>query len=370
MALPKIGDRFNGAVQKTVQENKIIELQEEISKLRNNSQTEELELQIDSLREQLELSGKKQIKVDLIDPNPEQPRQTIAASAITAKSHSLSKHGQITPIILISQENNRYILLDGQLRWEAAKSLGWETIASVIVPMPQDLNHDSLLTFLQFEDLNPLDKAEAIVREVTKVAKLESGEISTTLATVLKRVERDGKNKLLTRAVGVDSQEQTKILASMNISQKEQSLLMVLLDLGLNPGSVKANLLPMLSLPTDLKIAIRQQGLKGAHALAITTISSKALNVSEEQAYQERSKVTQIVLGQDLSVSETKALVTSIKLKLKPERSSKSPHFAIADRMSTIAKELKQSKILTDDAKKQKKIERLLSEIEILISDN
>ncbi|WP_009631553.1 ParB/RepB/Spo0J family partition protein [Synechocystis sp. PCC 7509] len=257
MVLPKIGDRFSGAVQKTVQENKIIELQEEIQKLRTNSQTEQLELQIDSLREQLELSGKKQVKVDLIDPNPEQPRQTIPASAITVKAHSLSKHGQITPIILIPQENNRYILLDGQLRWEAAKALGWETISTVIVPMPKDLNHDSLLTFLHFEDLNPLDKAEAIVREVTKITKLESGEISTTLATVLKRIERDGKNKLLTQLVGVSSQEQTSALASMKVTEKEQSLLMVLLDLGLNPGSVKANLLPMLSLPTDLKIAIR-----------------------------------------------------------------------------------------------------------------
>jgi len=90
--------------KKTAQENKIIELQEEIYQLRSNSQTEELELQIDSLREQLELSGKKEIKVDLIDPNPEQPRQTIPASAITVKAHSLSKHGQITPIILIAQK--------------------------------------------------------------------------------------------------------------------------------------------------------------------------------------------------------------------------------------------------------------------------
>lgn len=32
MALPKIGDRFIGAVQKTAQENKIIELQEEINR--------------------------------------------------------------------------------------------------------------------------------------------------------------------------------------------------------------------------------------------------------------------------------------------------------------------------------------------------
>jgi ParB family chromosome partitioning protein len=45
-----------------------------------------------------------------------------------------------------------------------------------------------------------------------------------------------------------------------------------LLDLGLNPTSVKANLLSMLALPADLKQAIRDQGLKGAHALALEPV--------------------------------------------------------------------------------------------------
>ncbi len=366
MTLPKISNRFDGAVQKTAQEHKIAQLQEEISRLREQNQTSELETQIQNLHQNLEKSGEKQVKVSLIDPNPDQPRQTITRSAINAKARSLDKHGQITPIILIQQESDRYLLLDGQLRWEAAKLLAWETIKAVIVPMPQDLNHNSLLTFLHFEDLNSLDKAEAIVREINKATSLEPGEVCTCLSTVLKRIERDGESKQLAQLVSTTVSEQKQSLASLNINEKEQTLLLVLLDLGLNPGSVKANLLPMLTLPNDLKIAIRQQGLKGAHAMALSAISSNALNISEEEANFERVSLTQIVLEQELSVPETKKLVAETKLKLKPTIENKSSKSILANRMLAMTKQLKQTSAL-NDVKKQKKLERLLNEIEMLI---
>lgn len=369
MPLPKISERFNGALQKTAQEQKIIELQEEVSRLRA-SQSPDLEGQVQTLREQLEESGEKQVRVDLIEPNLQQPRQSITHSLIQAKARSLDKHGQITPIVLIEQEENRYILLDGQLRWEAAKSLGWETIRAVIVPMPRDLDRNSLLTFLHFEDLNPLDKAEAIVKEVVKATELlETSEILTTLATVLKRLERDGKNKQLTGLISATSEKQKQGLELLGVRAKEQSLLLILLDLGLNPGSVKANLLPMLSLPNDLKVAIRRQGLKGAHALAISALSAKALSVSEEQATKERNIITQKALEKDLSVPETRKLVAEIKAKSELVVNSESTKLLLTDRLLIVTKQLKKAKVLSDP-KKQKKLERLLAEMEALISEN
>ena len=47
------------------------------------------------------------------------------------------------------QENGRYLLLDGQLRTEAAKLLGWATIRALVVPMPFDLNSCALQTFVE-----------------------------------------------------------------------------------------------------------------------------------------------------------------------------------------------------------------------------
>jgi ParB family transcriptional regulator, chromosome partitioning protein len=315
VALPKIATKFDGAVQKSSQEQKIAELQAEVERLRVEK-SPELEEELEKLREQLKnQSGETQINVELIDPNPNQPRQTITSESIQAKARLLKKHGQISPIILVPQGKDRYMLLDGQLRTEAAKVLGWSTIRALVVPMPEDLNASALQTFLGFEDLNPLDKAEAIAREIHKSTGLEADEAITTLSTVLKRLERDDKSKALTLLVAVSSSEQHQGLEKLGIIGDEQSVLLLLLELGLNPASVKANLLPMLSLPQDLKDAIRKRGLKGAHALALSTLSPKMLNVSEKEAAKERVKATDRVLKENLTVPETRELIKQIKAK-------------------------------------------------------
>jgi ParB family chromosome partitioning protein len=106
----------------------------------------------------------------------------------------------------------------------------------------------------------------------------------------------------------------------LGVSENEEKILLALLDLALNPASVKANLMPMLSLPKDLKAAIREQELKGAHALALTVLSAKTLKTSERQATKERIEATNQVIEQDLTVPKTRELVAKIKAKyVKPE---------------------------------------------------
>jgi ParB family chromosome partitioning protein len=323
-ALPQIGDKFKGAVQKTDQEQKITDLQAEVERLRA-SQSPELETEIAKLREQLQTqTGEIAIDTDLIDPNPNQPRQTITQESIQAKARLLKKHGQITPVILVPQDNGRYMLLDGQLRWSGAKLLGWETIRALIVPQPQDLDQSSLLTFLGFEDLNPLDKAEAIFKEITKSTGLEIDEVATTLGAVLKRLERNNQVKELTKLLIASSEEQQQGLEVLDINNEEQALFLVFLEFGLNPASVKSNLLPMLSLPEDLKKAIRHQELKGAHALALATLSSKILKISEQEAAIERIKATEQVLKESLTVPETRDLIKGIKAKYLTSEQSES----------------------------------------------
>ena len=338
MALPKIANKFSAAIQKTEQEQKIIDLQAEVERLRA-IQSPELEKELQQLREQLvKQSGEVQVEVELIDPNPNQPRQTITTELIATKKRLLKKHGQIASIILVPQDNGRYLLLDGQLRWEAAQSLGWSTIRAVVTNTPQDINQFSLLTFLGFEDLNPLDKSEAIFTELAKSTGLMLTEVSTLLATVLKRTERDQKNKELSKLVNVSAEEQEKGLEQLEFKGPEKSILLILLELGLNPSSVKANLMPMLSLPQDLKQAIRQQGLKGAHALALTTISAKTLDVPEKKAAKERVAATVKVLQEHLTVAETRELVKKIRAKyLKPQKSESKEVRAAIDKMKKLS---------------------------------
>jgi ParB family chromosome partitioning protein len=322
--LPQISDRFKGAVQKTDQEQKIMELQAEVERLRA-LQSPELETEITKLREQLQTQvGDIAININLIDPNPNQPRQTITQESIQAKARLLKKHGQITPVILVPDHHGRYMLLDGQLRWEGAKVLGWETIQALIVPEPEDLDQSSLLTFLGFEDLNPLDKAEAIFKEITKSTGLELDEITTSLASVIKRIERNNQVKELTKLLAASSEEQQQGLEALGIIGEEQALFLVFLEFGLNPTSVKSNLLPMLSLPEDLKKAIREQGLKGAHALALATLSAKTLKISEQEAAIERITATDKVLKESLTVPQTRDLIKGIKAKYLTSEASES----------------------------------------------
>lgn len=98
----------------------------------------------------------------------------------------MEKDGQIAPIIVIAQGG--YLLWDGQRRWSAGKLFGWKTVRAVKALMPEDLHRKALLTFIHHEDLNSLDKAEAIIKELTTSTGMVAEEITTTLSTVLRRL--------------------------------------------------------------------------------------------------------------------------------------------------------------------------------------
>ena len=337
--LPKISERFNPAIQANDKALLIAELQTEVEKLRA-TQAPELEQQLETLREQLKLqSGEQEVGVDLIDPNPSQPRQTITPESIQTIARSMEKDGQIAPVILVLK-GDRYLLWDGQRRWEAAKILGWKSLRAVISAMPEDLHRKALLTFIHHEDLNPLDKAEAIIQEITAVTSVEASEIPTVLSTVLRRLERSSQANQLASLVTVSTVEQLEGVKSLGVNETESKLLLALLDLALNPASVKANLLPMLSLPIDLKTAIQQLGLKGGHALALAVLSPKTLKISEQQATKERLEATQQVIDQNLTVAKTRDLVAQIKAKYNtPETKGAIEFTTIVKGMEKLSKE-------------------------------
>ena len=156
------------------------------------------------------------------------------------------------------------------------------------------------------------------------------------LGAVLNRLERNNQVKELTKLLIASSQEQQQGLEALDINNEEQALFLVFLEFGLNPASVKSNLLPMLSLPEDLKKAVRHQELKGAHALALATLSSKILKISEQEAAIERVKTTEQVLKESLTVPETRDLVKNIKAKyLTSEQSESKEIKAVIQKISS-----------------------------------
>ena len=365
--LPSLVGRFDKALSATDHAREVATLQSEIEVLRK-AQSPELEDQLDVLRAQLKAqSGEQDIPVALVDPNPSQPRQTIPTLSIQTLARTLEKDGQITPIILIPQ-GDRYLLWDGQRRWEASKYLKWETIRAVLAPMPKDLHRKALLTFVHHEDLNPLDKAEAVVKEVAAASGLEEELIPVLLSTVLRRLERQEEVHRLQGLTSSTHAEQQKVINQLGIHANEEKILLCLLELALNPPSVRSNLMPMLSLPLDLKSAIRERGLKGAHALALSSLAEKNLKVPERQARKERIEATEHVLDEQLTVAKTRELVRKVKARFVE---AETDHSKTIRSMSQRLQKLTPATLKTVNREDLERLQRMLktklSEVEALL---
>ncbi len=188
--------------------------------------------------------------------------------------------------------------------------MGWENLQAVIIPEPDALHRKALITSLHREDLNPLDKAEAIVRELAINTGLEPQDIPRILSTVVRRLNAQKRMNSVVGLITVTPEEQQQGLVVLDLDEREAAIFTVLLDLQLNPASIDANIFPMLSLAEDLKTAIRSSGLKGVHAIALQKLSAKNLGVPELEAEEIRINITQKVLAEKLSVQKTRQLVT------------------------------------------------------------
>jgi ParB family chromosome partitioning protein len=276
-------------------ETEIVRLKEEIEQLRELSSTD-LETQIETLRQQLKSqSGVLEIPIAQICPNPSQPRQTFLEESVQSMAHSLLRDGQLQPVILLEQ-GEQYLLFDGERRWRGARELGWETLKAVIIPKPEALHRQALLTTLHREDLNPLDKAEAIVLEIANTTQLKSEEIVRILSAVIRRLTKQGKLTELSGVVTASQASQEELIGTLNLSESEQAIISELLVLQLNPASIDANIFPMLTLLPDLKTAILKQGLKGSQALVLQQLSAKNLEVKPKKADSLRQQATTKVI--------------------------------------------------------------------------
>ena len=102
------------------------------------------------------------ISINLIKANSKQPRKYFDEDKLSKLADSIKEHGVIQPIIL-KQIDNNYIVIAGERRWRAAKSIGLKEIPAIIMEDIDDLKvlELSLIENIQREDLNPIEEANA-----------------------------------------------------------------------------------------------------------------------------------------------------------------------------------------------------------------
>jgi ParB family chromosome partitioning protein len=106
--------------------------------------------------------GLAQVPVGTITANPMQPRTTLDPDALAELADSVGEHGLIQPLIVTQQGPERYQLIAGERRWQAARMAGLATVPVIIKEAtPQQALELALVENIQRADLNPLEEATA-----------------------------------------------------------------------------------------------------------------------------------------------------------------------------------------------------------------
>ncbi len=206
------------------------------------------------------------LPVDLVHPNPRQPRRRFDEEALAGLAESLRARGVIQPILVRPKPDGTYELIAGERRWRAAQIAGLPTIPALVRPHDDAASLElALIENMAREDLNPIEEARACAALVE--------ELGLTREDVGRRVGR------------------SRVAVS--------------------------NLLRLLDLP-DEALGLLEQG-------ALTEGHGRALLLAEDHAMRRRLARSAAVDGWSVRVLEVRARETNAADAATPRRSAAAP---------------------------------------------
>ena len=109
-------------------------------------------------------TGMLKISIDLIDPNPLQPRSVFQPERLAELAQSIRANGIIQPLV-VTKHGLRYILVAGERRWRASRMAELDEVPVVVQEYAEDrVLEIALIENIQREDLNPIEVAQALDR--------------------------------------------------------------------------------------------------------------------------------------------------------------------------------------------------------------
>jgi ParB family chromosome partitioning protein len=264
-----------------------------------------------------------------------QPRCYFDSQAMQSLAESIKQHGILSPLLVRPKGQNLYELVAGERRYRAAVSAGLDEVPVVIRELTdEDALQVALLENLQREDLNPLEETEGIL-QLLALKLNQTTEAAIALLNAAAHPERNSVDNVIH-------------------SSEWQAVVDVFTRVGkFTPESFRTNRLPLLNLPDEIKEALRQGRLSYTKARVIARLKDP----------QERQKLLEAAIAEDLSLNEVKDRIKSLEF-AKATLDEGQPR-SLKSRMDKAYAKIKKSKIW-DDPKKKRQLEKLLAQLEAL----
>lgn len=201
-----------------------------------------------------------ELEIELLQPNPLQPRGLLSPESLSELADSVRAHGVLEPLV-VAKTPAGYQIIAGERRWRAAKLVGLPKVPVIIrETSPQGMLEMAIVENVQRIDLNPLERAQAYTRLME--------EFGLTNAEIAERVSK-------------------------------------------SPSYI-SNTIRLLTLPDALKDALMSAATTEGHARALAALENPHLMID---AYKE-------VLKRNLSVRGTEELVRRLRARqgIEPKR--------------------------------------------------
>ncbi len=193
-----------------------------------------------------------EVRLDLIEANPSQPRTEFDEDALSELAESIKNFGIIQPVTLRKLDNGRYQIISGERRCRASQMAGLENIPAYIrTADDQQMLEMALVENIQRKDLDPIEIAISFQRMID--------ECNYTQENIGERV---GKQR-----------------------------------------STVTNYLRLLKLPDEIKLGLRKNMLTMGHAKALMSIED-----ASDQAF-----VFERIINEKLSVREVEEIAQEMK---------------------------------------------------------
>jgi ParB family chromosome partitioning protein len=112
----------------------------------------------------------RSLPVELIVPNPRQPRRTFDEATLEALASSLRERGVLQPVLVRPVAGGTYELVAGERRWRAAQLAGLETLPALVQQRDDAQSLEAaLIENMAREDLNPIEAARAVAALVEEL---------------------------------------------------------------------------------------------------------------------------------------------------------------------------------------------------------